>query len=112
MPFSTACQGVPCVSAISQAMRMAAVSREMLFDCGNATSSGSTPLAACGLGNWPRRETMVAVPVKPSRRARTSVSTMLKPEPIRVIDFALVSRSPAITSEGKSAPVLDGDRVP
>ena len=71
---------------------MAAVSRAMLLDCGTATSSGTTPLAACRRGNWPRRETMVAVPVNPSRRAPIRASTIVKPEPISAIDFAFISR--------------------
>ena len=97
-PLITACQGVPCASAASQAMRMAAVSRATLLDCGTATSSGTTPLAACRRGNWPRRETIIAIPLNPSRRAPIRASTMVRPEPISAIDFAVLSRSGGTTS--------------
>jgi hypothetical protein len=55
-PLMMACHGVPCASAASQAMRTAAVNKDRRFDFGRPITCGTTPLAACGRGNCPRRE--------------------------------------------------------
>ena len=61
------------------------------FERGRARCWGTTPLAACGRGNCPRREITVAMPWKPSRRAPIRTSTMVSPEPIRAMDCARAS---------------------
>ena len=64
-----ACHGVPCASAASQAMATAEVSTATRFERGRPICCGTTPFAACGRGNCPRREITVTLPWNPSRRA-------------------------------------------
>jgi hypothetical protein len=47
----------------------------------------------------------VALPWKPSRRAPSSTSTMVRPDPINTIELADAIRSPGTISNGASAPV-------
>ena len=101
-----ACHGVPLSSAISQAMRIAAASIETRFERGSPIFFGTTPLGACGRGNCPRREMTSAVPWKPSRRAASSTSTMVSPEPIKAICRAATISSGATLSNGASAPFV------
>src|SRR5262245_47640029 len=49
-----------------------------------------------------------ALPWKPSRRALSSTSTMVSPEPISTIDLAAAVRSADTISYGASAPVERG----
>ena len=88
-PLMTACQGAPPSSAISQAILREASSIDTRFERGKASWWGTTPFATWGRGNCPRREMMVAIPWKPSRRAPISTSTMVSPDPITAIDCAL-----------------------
>ena len=97
-PLMMACHGVPCASAASQAIRTAAVSSDRRFDFGRPICWGTTPLAACGLGNWPRREMIVAAPENPSRRALNKTSTIVRPEPISTIVLARASCSRSIVA--------------
>ena len=101
----TACHGVRCASAAAQAMATAVVRLDSRFERESPDSRGTTPFEACGRGNCPCLEITVTLPWNPSRRAPSSTSTMVRPEPMIVMVFAPLIRSGGRASKGASAPV-------